>query len=150
VIRDRLEPGEAGRRTIVSSDPHEALMVDMDAVLALGPVISAARATPSLDEVARRIEYHDRRRSLGGVFGLECPRTVQEPYTVLSIYGEARRISELPLRRHLRPRRVNLEHRRAAGLRLRRLSSRLHAEKPCRLHASDDGRHQNNKTESVA
>jgi hypothetical protein len=36
VIGDRFEPGEARGRTIVSAQPHKALVVDMDAVLALG------------------------------------------------------------------------------------------------------------------
>src|SRR5438067_13750525 len=94
VIGNRLQPGEAGRRTIVSADPHETLMVDMDTVLALGPVISAARAAPSLDEVARRIEYDDRGRCLPGVFGLERPRAVQKPDIVLCVDGKARGISE--------------------------------------------------------
>src|SRR5262249_60716200 len=79
VIGDRLESGEARGRTIVPAHPHEALVVDMDAVLALGPVIPAARPAPSLDEVAGGIEHHDRRCRLPGVFGLERSRTVQEP-----------------------------------------------------------------------
>ena len=37
VVGDRLEAGEAGGRTIVAADPDEALVVDVDAVLALGP-----------------------------------------------------------------------------------------------------------------
>src|SRR6516225_10975821 len=149
IIGNRLEPGQAGGRTIVSADPHEALMVDIDAMLALGPVISAPRAAPGLHEVASRIEHDDRGRSLSGVFGLERARTVQEPDIVLRVDGEARRISELELRRQLRPRRVNLEHRNAARLRLRRLRSRLVSEKPCGWHASsDEVRQQTNETES--
>src|SRR5262245_51904318 len=74
VIGDRLEPGEARGRTIVPAQPHKALVVDMHAVLALGPVIPAARPTPSLDEVAGGIEHDDRGRRLPGVFGLERAR----------------------------------------------------------------------------
>src|SRR5262245_6515345 len=121
----------------------------MDAVLALGPVVSAPRAAPGLHEVARCIEHDDRGRSLPGVFGLERARAVQEPDIVLRVDGEARRISELELRRQLRPRRVNLEHWNAARLRLRRLRSRLGSDKPCGRHASSgEVRHQTNETES--
>src|SRR5262249_23563978 len=131
--------------------PHEALMVDMDAVLALGPVISAARPAPSLDEVAGSIEHDDRGRSLPGVFGLERARTVQEPDIVLRVDGEARRISELELRRQLRPGGMDLEHRYAGGLRRRRLSRALGSEQPCRWQtSSDDARQQSNETESLA
>src|SRR5262249_53876748 len=121
----------------------------MDAVLALGPVVSAPRAAPGLHEVARRIKHDNRGCSFSGLFGLERARALQEPDIVLRVDGEARRISELELRRQLRPRRVNLEHRNAARLRLRRLRSRLGSENPCRWHASsDEVRHQTNESES--
>src|SRR5215831_16928347 len=120
----------------------------MDAVLALRPVVSAPRAAPGLHEVARRIEHDDRGRSLSGLFGLERARAVQEPDIVLRVDGEARRISELELRRQLRPRRVNLEHRNAARL-CRRLRSRVGSETPCGWHTSgNEVRHQTNETES--
>src|SRR5215831_7450029 len=123
----------------------------MDAVLALRPVVSTPRAAPGLHEIARRIEHDDRGRSLSGVFGLERAWAVQKPDIVLRVDGEARRISELELRQQLRPRRVNLEHRNAARLRLRRLRSRLGSEKPCGWHASsDEVRQQTNETESPA
>src|SRR5215831_8084554 len=121
----------------------------MDAVLALGPVVSAPRAAPGLHEVARRIKHDNRGCSFSGLFGLERARAVQEPDIVLRVDGEARRISELELRRQLRPRWVNLEYRNAARLRLRRLRSRVGSEKPCGWHtSSDDVRHQTNETES--
>src|SRR5262249_30398946 len=151
VMGDRLEPGEAGGRTIVPAHPHEALVVDMDAVLALGPVISAARPAPSLDEVAGGIEHDNRGRRLPGVFGLERARTVQQPDIVLRVDGEAGCISELELRWQLRPRRIDLEQRHAAALRLRRLSRALGSEKPCRWQtSSDDARQHSNETESLA
>ena len=137
IIGNRLEPGQAGGRTIVSADPHEALVVDMDAVLALGPVVSAPGAAPGPHEVARRIEHDNRGRGLSGIFWLERARAVQEPDIVLRVDGEARRISELELRRQPRPRRVNLEHRNTARLRFRRLRSRLGIEKPCGWHANN-------------
>src|SRR5262249_53850994 len=121
-IRDRPEPGEARGRTIVPAQPHKTLVVDIDAVLALGPVISAPRPAPGLYEVAGGIEHDDRGRRLSGVFGLERTRTVEEPDIVLRVNGEARRISEPELRLQLRPRRIHLEYRHAAGLHLRRLS----------------------------
>src|SRR5262249_44341970 len=117
--------------------------------LALGPVVSAPRAAPGLHEVARRIEHDDRGRSPSGVFRLERARAVQEPDIVLRVDGEARRISELELRRQLRPRRVNFEHWNAA--RWRRLRSCLGSEKPCGWHASNDEvRHHANETEGAA
>src|SRR5262249_3290498 len=79
IIGNRLEAGQAGGRTIVSADPHEALVVDMNTVLALGPVVSVPGAAPSLHEVARRIEHDNRGRSLSGIFWLERTRAVQKP-----------------------------------------------------------------------
>src|SRR5262249_665624 len=97
----------------------------------------------------RRIEHDNRGRSLFGVFGLERARAVQEPDIVLRVDCEARRISELELRRQLRPRSVNLEHRNAARLGLRRLRSRLGSEKPSGWDASsDEVRPETNETES--
>src|SRR5262249_177010 len=61
------------------------------------------------------------------------------------------RIPELELRRQLRPRRIDLEHRHAASLRRRRLSRRLGSEKPCHWQtSSDDARQHGNATESLA
>src|SRR5262249_9720722 len=117
VIGDGFEPSESRGWAIVLAHPDKALVVDMDAVFALGPVISACRPAPSLDEVVGGIEHDNRGRRLPGVFGLERARRVQEPDIVLRVDGEARRISELHLRRQLRPRRIDLKYRHAASLR---------------------------------
>ena len=77
VVGDRLEPGQAVGGTVVAGDPHEALVVDMNAVLAFGPFIAAARSAPGLDEIARGVEHHHRRRGHGGFLGLERSRPVQ-------------------------------------------------------------------------
>src|SRR5207245_11798008 len=112
-------------RAIVSAQPHEALVVDMDAVLPFDPFITIARATPGLDEIARRIEHDDRRRSHLGLIGFERPRTVQDPGIALCIDGNAGHITELPLCWHLRQRWVLLEVRYVAGCRIGVLSYSL-------------------------
>ncbi len=109
VVGDRLKPGRPLRRAVVAADPDEALVVDMDAVLALRPLVARAGAAPGLDEIARRVEHHDRRRRHRGLLRLERARPVQHPDVVLRIDGDAGRIAELPLRRHLRPAGVDLE-----------------------------------------
>src|SRR5262249_57877452 len=50
VIGDGFEPSEPRGWAIVPAHPDKALVVDMDAVFALGPVISACLPAPSLDE----------------------------------------------------------------------------------------------------
>ena len=46
IVGDRLEAGQAVGRAVVAADPDEALVVDVDAVLALGPLVAAARRRP--------------------------------------------------------------------------------------------------------
>ena len=70
VVGDRLEPGDAVGRAVVAADPDEALVVDMDAVLALAAIVAAARAAPGLDEIARGVEHHHRRRGHRGFLRL--------------------------------------------------------------------------------
>ena len=48
VIRNRLEARQAVGGTVVSAEPHEAFVVDMDAVLAFGPFIAIAGASQAL------------------------------------------------------------------------------------------------------
>ena len=45
--RNRLEPRQVSRRTIVSADPHETLVVDMDAVLPSPAIHSRFPVRPS-------------------------------------------------------------------------------------------------------
>src|SRR4029453_15024288 len=113
-IGNRLESGELKPGAIISAQPHEALMVDMDAMFPFDPFIACAPPPPSLDEIARRIEHNNWRRGHRGLIGLERSRTVQDPGIALCIDGDARHVSELPLCRHLRPRGVHLERWHAA------------------------------------
>src|SRR4030095_12448976 len=149
VIRNRLEAGRLHPGAIVSAQPHEALVVDVDAVLSFDPFITAARPTPGLDEIASRIEHDDRRRSHRGLIGLERPRTVQDPSISRRVDGDTRHVSELPVCRHLRPRGIYFKHRQVAALRLGSLSRRLGSEKPCAFHASDDYQCNQNATTKI-
>src|SRR3954468_7670171 len=79
VVRDRLEPRQLEAGAIVASDPDEALIVDVDAVLALDPFVAGAGPAPGLDEVAVGIELQHRRCSLGKLVALERAWTVQDP-----------------------------------------------------------------------
>src|SRR5215475_3481371 len=110
----------------------------MDAVLSFDPFITTARPAPGLDEIARRIEHDDRRRSHRGLIGLERPRAVQDPGIALCVDGDARHIAEFPLCRNRRPRWINFEHRQVTGLYLRSLSRRLGSEWKRPHDASDD------------
>ena len=121
-----FRPADAGGRALVAADPGEALVVDVDAVLALGPLVAVARAAPGLDEIPGGIEHHDRRRSLGGVLGLQRARTVQHVDVVLRVDGDAGGVAEFPLRRHLGPGRIDREGRN--GTDLLRLRARVRGD----------------------
>jgi hypothetical protein len=136
VIGHGLEPRQSVGGAIVATHPHEALVVEMDPVLAFGPFIAVARSAPGLDETASRVEHHHRRRGHRGFFGLERSRPMQKPDVILSVDGEAGRISELPFRRHFRPRSVHLERGQTAGLGLDRLAAQDCARPPRRDGAS--------------
>ena len=109
VIGNRLEPGQTIGGAIISANPYEALVVDMDAVLALRPFVAITRSTPSFDVVACRVEHDHRWRSIGRLLRLECPRTVQDPDVILRINRNTRGVSQLPFGRHLRPRTIHFE-----------------------------------------
>ena len=89
VVGNGLESGQAIRGTRVSAEPDEALVVDMDAMLAFRPFIAVAGPTPGLDVIARGIEHDHRRRGHRGVFRLKRPRTMQHPDVVLRIDRDA-------------------------------------------------------------
>src|SRR5712691_3581341 len=151
VIPRRLETGQFSRGAIVSANPHEAFIVDMDAMLPLRPFIPACRPTPGLDKIALCIEHHYWRRGHGGLIGWQRPWPVQNPHTILRVDSDARRISELPLRRHLRPGGIYLEHRQTARSRRGRLSCSRCAQEPWPFHSSsDDQCHQNGTTQNFA
>jgi hypothetical protein len=111
VVGHRLEILEVVAGTIIAAEPHEALVVDINAVLALRPFIALALAAPGLDEVAVDVEHHHGRRRLLEVLALEGARAVDEPDIALCVRGEARHIADLPLRRHLGPILLHFESR---------------------------------------
>src|SRR6516165_2856045 len=63
IVGDRLQARQAVGRAAVAADPDEALVVDMNAVLALRPFVAGAVAAPGLDVVAGLVEHHDGWRS---------------------------------------------------------------------------------------
>src|SRR6266446_30670 len=144
VIGHRLETLEVVAGAIVAAEPHEALIVDIDAMLALGPFIALALAAPSLDEIAVNVEHHHGRRRLLEVLALERARPVDEPDIDLRVRGEARHIADLPLRRHLGPILLHFEGRQGA----RRLGSGSGAEQVLtRQGHRHAGRKQDRKTQ---
>ena len=149
VIGDRPHSGQAIRRTIDSAQPDEALVINMEAVFSFWPFKAIARTAPGFDEIACRIEHDDRRCSHPSLIGRERPRTVQDPYVVLRIGGNAGWIAEFPFCRHRRPRAVYLEYRQAAALRRGRLGGQRRARKPCRYHASGHNQCDENRTTQV-
>ncbi len=100
-------------RAIVAAEPDIALIVDMDAVLALRPFIALSWAAPLLHDIAGGIEHHDglRRHLLGVAF--ERVRAMDHPDIVLGIDGKAGRVADLHVRRKLRPILDHFEHRHA-------------------------------------
>ena len=142
VVRDpRLPPG----RTAVSTDPHVALVVDMNAMLPARPLEAGSRSTPGLDEIPGRIENHDRRRRHRGLLRPKCARAMQKPDIVPRVDGEARLIPELEFRRQLWPARINLECRH--GTRRNGLGCCLDCKgQPAQGDRHDDRCHENGGT----
>ena len=95
------------------------------------------------------IEHQDRRRGHRGLIGLQRPRAAQYPYVVLRIDADAGRISQLPLRRHLRPGRVHLEHRHAARLLGSLRGPRRVGGPLSRATRGNHSRHQNSTTQEL-
>src|SRR5450759_4052501 len=58
----------------VASDPHVALVVDVDAMVGLGPLVALPRATPGSDEISGRIEREYGRCSAATFAYLELQR----------------------------------------------------------------------------
>jgi len=114
----------------VTADPHVALVVDVDAVIGLGPLVALSRATPGFDEISGRIEREHRRRSAATLAYLELERlfvvgerggaAMNDPDIVLIVDPNPDGRSEQPvIRQRLRPKRVDLERRRLDGAPLR-------------------------------
>ena len=103
IVGHGLQSRRARCRALIAADPRETLVIDADAVLALGPFVARAFAAPALDEIAGRVEHHHGRRGLGHVLGLERARAVQDVGVVPRIDRDAGDVAELVLVRHLRP-----------------------------------------------
>ena len=84
----------------VAGEPNKVGVVDENAVLALRPLESGARAAPVADQIAGLIEDQHRRCSdaalclrralLGGTLARsECARSVHDPNTIISIGSDA-------------------------------------------------------------
>ncbi len=93
----------------VPADPHEALVVDEDAVFGAGPLVAVARAAPALDVVAGGVELHHRRSGL--LAGAHYAGAMEHPDMIVRVGGGARYLTQGPAVRNFRPRRVDLEQR---------------------------------------
>jgi hypothetical protein len=93
------------------------LVIDVDAVLSLGPFETASRSAPRAQKIARGVEHEY--RGCCGLTGFERARPVQDVDIVLRIDADARCIAEAPLVRHFGPRRIHFEygHLRGAAVR---------------------------------
>src|SRR3989442_1085477 len=122
IVGHSLQARQPVSRTIISADPDEAFVVDMDSVLAFGPFIAVTGAAPGLDIGSCCIEHDHRRRGLRFILGLERSRPVQDPDIVLGIDRGARSITEFPLRLHFGPRAIDFKRSHTTALRLHSLS----------------------------
>ena len=92
-----------------AADPHVVLVVDGDAVLAVGPVVARPGPAPRVHELPRRVELqHRRRRALPAILR-DCVRPVQQVDVIAAIDGHRCDMTHDPVVRQLRPRRVYLE-----------------------------------------
>src|SRR4030095_4551162 len=93
---------------VVAADPHVALVVDRDAVIADWPLVARARAAPRADEVAGLVELEHRRRHLAADAYLrlhvrrfevvvDTLRTMNHPDVILGVDGEADRRAPHPV-----------------------------------------------------
>ena len=113
---------------VVAGEPDEIIVVDIDAVLALGPIVALARTAPMADEIAGLIEDEHRRRRhatlglrrilLGGAIALgQRARTLHHPDVIEAIDPDAGDLPEDPVvGQRLGPERVDHELGNAADL----------------------------------
>src|SRR5262245_49232965 len=111
----------------IAADPYETRRVDRDAVLVLRPVVALARTAPGPDQIAVGIELHYRRRRPAAfrLRRIERERflvvgkrawALNHPDMILSVYGDAGRLSHDPIvRQRLGPGRVDREARDVFG-----------------------------------
>ena len=151
VVPDRLHPRLAIGRTIDAADPHETLGIDVDAVLALRPLVARCVAAPGAQEIAIGIEHQDRRRGLREIRVLQGPRPMNDVDVALRVRIDVGHVSELVLRRHLGPGLVHLEHRQFTPLGLGCILRRGLGRQPFALRSPDrDQRRQRGITEIFA
>ena len=105
----------------VAGEPDEIVAVDVDAVLALGPLVALAGAAPALQQVAGLVEHQHRRSGdaalghgrilLGGALARrQRARPLDHPDAVEPVDRDAGDLPEDPVvRQRLRPQRVDLE-----------------------------------------
>src|SRR3984893_1520613 len=159
--------GELEKLTIllaVAGQPNEIIVVDEDAVLALGPLVVPRGTAPTANHITGLVEDENWRSGdaavgcrgvlLGGTLARsERARTVHDPDAVVFVGGNARDLPEDPIvRQRLRPERVGLKlrqrvlgrcwarekHHRGAEAHVLRFHVDL--TNSCRRFASDVGR----------
>ncbi len=113
---------------VVAGEPDEIVVVDVDAVLALRPIVTGPRPAPVADEIPRGVEHqHGRRRSaalglrrilLGRALALvERAGPLHHPNMVESVDPDAGHLPEQPVvGQRLRPERIDHELRDTADL----------------------------------
>src|SRR5207244_4331576 len=107
-------------RAGISAEPDEALVVDMNAVLALRPFITGARsAAPAANEIAVRTPYRDWRSSKACLTGGQRAWTRQNPNIVLCVDRDRGRVAHAHIGGDARPGSVDLELRQGPCLSLR-------------------------------
>jgi len=122
VISNRLKARDAICRTVDSTQPDEPVRIDVNAVLTLRPLIPAPRSSPGLNEVAIRIEDHERRCRHLSQLRRNGPGSMQQPDVVFGIHGHPGHVPQDPSLWQLRPLRIDAERRHVQGLRIWRLA----------------------------
>ena len=109
----------------VAGKPDEIVVVDEDAVLALGPLIALPRSAPVAEQVAGLVEHQHRRSGnaafrfrrilLGRAFARrQRSRSMHDPDAIILVGGDAGDLPEQPVvRQRLGPERIDLELRHA-------------------------------------
>ena len=105
----------------VAADPDVAFVVDRDAVVRNGPVVTLPRSAPVADQIAGLIEFEngwrgfaalrDRRITCGVMLArFERPGPVDDPDVILRVDGHANGLTEYPMiRQWLRPQGIHFK-----------------------------------------
>ncbi len=108
-----------------AAQPDMVCVVDVDAMLEVGPLVALARTAPRRHDVAGGIEFDHRRRGVpdrSGFVWLQRCRAMDDPDVIARVHVNADHGADQPsVRQRPRPRRIHLEswHRRRRGPRLR-------------------------------